>query len=235
MPWSRRFFNNENTDAPVKVWARVDEDDEVVLEDGRVPIRYEDDDDATVYSASPNNVSRSAEDADDSLQFLDDRFTQTRKTSTEVPEQLLGLDHPEPGTIEIHTDGAAIKSSGSKAGPAGLGVVLRSSENYKEISQYIGEASNQVAELAALYVGLNSVNNPSRTVEVFTDSKYARGMLVNEDWEANANQGLVRKLRDRGKEFENLTVEWVEGHSGEPLNERADDLATEAINRYQNG
>lgn len=239
MPWSRRYFNNDNTSSPVKVWARVDEDGELVLDDGRVPIRYEDSEDATVYSASPGNVEDSAEDFpdsgsgdDDSLAFLEDQYTATRLESTDPPPDVLQVDDPESGTIEIHTDGAAHKTSGSKQGPAGLGVVLRSVNNYKEISQYLGTASNQVAELAALYVGLNAVNNRSKPVRVYTDSKYARGMLV-EDWEAKANQKLVRKLRDLGENFEDLEVEWVEGHTGDPLNERADDLATEAVKREQ--
>ncbi|MFB6226932.1 MAG: ribonuclease HI, partial [bacterium] len=101
----------------------------------------------------------------------------------------------------------------------------------REIRQYLGKASNQVAELAALYVGLNAVEGRSKSVRVYTDSKYARGMLVNDHWEASANQKLVEKLRELGSSFDDLEVKWVEGHSGDPLNERADDLATEAVSQ----
>lgn len=238
MPWSRRYFSNDNTDGPVKVWAKVDDNDEVVTENGRVPIRYEDNDDATVYSASPSNVSDDPADHQDDedndcLQFLEDKMTRTRRTEEHPPPELEDLEEPPNGQVEIHTDGAASKGSGSKEGPAGLGVVLRSSKGYKGISQYIGRASNQVAELAALYVGLNAVNNRSKPVRVYTDSKYARGMLVNRNWDVNANEQLVYKLRDLGDDFDDLDVQWVEGHSGDPLNERADDLATDAVERHK--
>ncbi|MFB6226931.1 MAG: hypothetical protein ABEH89_01240, partial [bacterium] len=124
MPWSRRFFSNKNTDSPVKVWAKVDDNDEVLLEDGRVPIRYEDDEDATVYSASPDNVSSTPqENEDDSLAFLDDQYTGTRRVTDRMPAELREVDPPESDAVEIHTDGAAHKSSGSGEGPAGLGVV----------------------------------------------------------------------------------------------------------------
>lgn len=126
--------------------------------------------------------------------------------------------------IIAYTDGAC---SGNP-GPAGIGVVLLAGRHRKELTGYLGRATNNVAELAAMLVALRAVRDPSRVVRLYTDSGYARGLLTL-GWKAKANRALVEALRAEAARFDRLEVIQVPGHAGVPENERADQLARDAI------
>jgi ribonuclease HI len=132
---------------------------------------------------------------------------------------------PDPkDAICIFTDGA---SSGNP-GPAGIGVLLRFGEREKEISKYIGTATNNIAELEAIRAGLNAVKNKALPVRVFTDSRYAYGVLVL-GWKARKNQEIITSIKQMLSQFRDLKFIKVKGHAGIEGNERADLLATSAI------
>ena len=90
----------------------------------------------------------------------------------------------------------------------------------------------------AVIQGLNALSRPM-TVELFTDSKYVMNGVT--DWMANwkrngwktaakkpvANQDLWQQL-DAALTPHQVNWHWVKGHSGEPLNERCDELARAA-------
>jgi ribonuclease HI len=126
--------------------------------------------------------------------------------------------------ICLFTDGA---SSGNP-GPSGIGVLLRYGEHEKEISEYIGNATNNIAELKAIEAGLSALKNTDISVRLFTDSKYAYGLLVL-NWKARKNQELVESIQKIMDRFKDLKIIKVKGHSGHPGNERADYLATSAV------
>ncbi len=220
MPWAIRKFKGD------EVWARVDEDGDLVVEDGRVPIRYSDDDSAKVYRASPTNV------ADDNLAFQQAPFADTREESTTVPPEVDRLPPPEDDVMEVHVDGASIKEAAAPTGPSGIGVLTRTRDDYRELHQYIGETDNAVAELAAALVGLDLAKEHGGPVRLFTDSQYVKNMIVKRSWNASSNKRLVSMLRNRADEFDDLEVNWVRGHSGDPQNERVDDLANRAVARH---
>ena len=126
--------------------------------------------------------------------------------------------------ICLFTDGA---SSGNP-GPSGIGVLLRYGEHEKEISKYIGNATNNIAELNAIKVGLSSLKHTDIPVRLFTDSNYAYGLL-GLNWKPKKNQELVGSIKKIMARFKDLQIIKVKGHSGHPGNERADYLATSAI------
>jgi ribonuclease HI len=126
--------------------------------------------------------------------------------------------------ILIYTDGA---SSGNP-GPAGIGVVMRFGKYEKEISEYIGLATNNIAELRAIQAGLLAVKKKDLPVRIFTDSRYAYGVLAL-GWKAKANNEIVQSIKKTMKKFKNLEIVKVKGHAGDKGNERADFLATSAI------
>ena len=85
----------------------------------------------------------------------------------------------------------------------------------------------------------------SSDVELFTDSKYVKQGITEwiTKWKANGwrrrsgkkllpvkNEDLWRKL-DALAQAHRVTFKWVEGHAGHPENERADELARNAIPR----
>ena len=135
-----------------------------------------------------------------------------------------------PGT-EIWTDGAC---SGNP-GPMGIGVVILDAGKRKEISEYLGIGTNNIAELVAVERGLEvadklGIAGKDRPVRVYTDSSYSIGVL-SKGWKAKANQELIARLRKRLATMPNVEFVKVAGHAGIPENERCDELATTAISR----
>jgi len=126
--------------------------------------------------------------------------------------------------IYIYTDGAC---SGNP-GPAGVGVILVCETKRKEISKYIGEKTNNIAELMAVRKGLEAVKDRKRPVIVYSDSNYVVGVL-SKHWNVNANQELVVEIKDLIKGFTDVTFAKVDGHKGVKENERADTLAKQAV------
>ncbi|HSS03102.1 MAG TPA: ribonuclease H [Kofleriaceae bacterium] len=126
--------------------------------------------------------------------------------------------------ILAFTDGAC---SGNP-GPAGIGIVLVCGSHRKEISEYIGEATSNIAELTAIVRALSTVKDRDRHVIVHSDSEYAIGALTTA-WKIRANKQLVAQGRALAATFPRLRFEWVPGHAGIAENERCDALARAAI------
>jgi ribonuclease HI len=99
---------------------------------------------------------------------------------------------------------------------------------HREIYQYLGQGTNNIAELTAIKVGLEAVKNRSLPVRVYTDSQYSIGVLSG-NYKVKANRELILSIRELMKGFPALTLHKVRGHAGDPLNERADELARLAV------
>ncbi len=137
--------------------------------------------------------------------------------------------------VIIYTDGACRGNPGI----GGWGVLMSYQEEVKEL--YGGEANttNNKMELKAVIEGLNSLKEPC-SVKVFTDSKYVMEGINSwiHNWKKNnwktANKKDV-KNKDLWIQLDNLVSkhniawEWVKGHSGNPGNEKADELANRGI------
>ena len=71
-----------------------------------------------------------------------------------------------------------------------------------------------------------------------SDSEYAIGILSNPKWLAQANDELVRRIREDLSFRRNVKFEHVDGHKGIPGNEIADSLAkvgrkyVQVVSRY---
>ena len=128
--------------------------------------------------------------------------------------------------MQLWTDGACT----GNPGPAGLGVLYRYQGEVREVSEYLGHGTNNIAELTAILRGLQLVEDSGTPVDVMTDSAYCHGLLTK-SWKAKKNQELVAELRAEARRFGDLRIVKVPGHSGVPDNERADELATGAIVR----
>lgn len=138
-------------------------------------------------------------------------------------------------TIVIHTDGAC---SGNP-GPGGWGAVLQWKGHEKELSGAEAETTNNRMELMAAIAALEALKRPSN-VRLVTDSVYVRDGVTKwiHGWKKNGwktaakkpvkNEDLWRRLDEAAARHE-VIWEWVKGHAGHPENERADQLARDAI------
>ena len=135
-----------------------------------------------------------------------------------------------PDAILAFTDGAC---SGNP-GPAGIGIVLVCGSHRKEISEYIGEATSNIAELSAVVRALSTIKDRDRHVILHTDSEYTIGALTNA-WKIRANKHLIDQARALAATFTHLRFEWIPGHAGIVENERCDVLARGAIQSARGG
>src|SRR5262249_46422628 len=137
-----------------------------------------------------------------------------------------GAQPVPPDAIIVYTDGAC---SGNP-GPAGVGVVILDRGKRRELSEYLGTGTNNIAELRTIVRALEEVPH-DRTVVLHSDSSYALGLL-GKGWKAKANQELVERMRTLARQFPDLRLVKVDGHAGIAENERADELARTAIVKH---
>lgn len=243
MPWARFLFKKQQ-----KVYARVDLAGELVKDGPLVEIRYQLE--GKSYRAQPANLSPHPEGPGPLLPDPTDGPAATAAPAPPpVPPTTNGEAHdsvvsvrpaspkeeetqkpkdkhpPTPAdTVVIYADGAC---SGNP-GPAGLGVYLRYQHEVKEISEYLGQGTNNIAELMAIKRALENCPDKSLKIEIYTDSAYSIGVLT-QGWKAKANQELISEIRSMMRHFPRLKFIKVAGHAGIFGNERADELARQAI------
>jgi len=170
------------------------------------------------------------------------------KPKTEsLPESKI-TNHQSPITssaeskiISIHTDGACSKNPG----PGGWGVVIHFSDgSIKELGGGIRETTNNQMELQGAISALEflATHKQSTPVDLYTDSKYVLDGITKwiKGWKKNGwktkdnkpvkNQEFWQQLDPLNSS--NIRWHWVEGHSGDPDNERCDAIARSYTAKY---
>jgi len=226
------------------VFARCRPDGTVAADEtGRVDVKYKPDAAAKLYRATAANL-RVTPELENDRPLPDDEVegaaappaeTKAAKvTKASRPTSPAAGVASAPGqNVIVYTDGACT----GNPGPMGIGVVVMADGKRKEISEYLGEGTNNIAELTAIERGLEAVEALAketgeplveRPVLVHSDSAYAIGLL-SQGWKAKANAELVERLRARTRRFPRLRFVKVAGHAGVPENERCDELARAAV------
>jgi ribonuclease HI len=114
-------------------------------------------------------------------------------------------------------------------GPCGLGVVLIAPDGkMREGYEYLGEGTNNIAELTAVMRAVEAVPKDAPSLVIHTDSQYSIGVL-SKGWKAKANQALILDVKKALASYGKARLVYVPGHSGVPLNEKADELARLAV------
>jgi ribonuclease HI len=207
-----------------KVWLATGSEGKPIAKDGKMLIKYQLDQDYEYWVKATGVVpldSPSTTPAVKQKEKLKDRSSQRDHRHKRSAS---GQADDEKDVIYIFTDGA----SAGNPGPSGIGVVMRYGQHDKEISKYIGIATNNIAELKAIEKGLLSVKNTDLPVRLFTDSNYAYGVLAL-GWKTRKNKDIVASVKRTISKFKDLKFIKVKGHSGHEGNERADFLARTAI------
>ena len=225
MPWLRHRLRDND------VWAKVDANAALIKDaDGRVEIVYKPTPGARVYRAGARNLAPAPGSEPIDLE----PGPPAEPRSEDQGRGRAAARSPDArapaNAIHVWTDGAC---SGNP-GHAGLGVVIvGDGPGQREISEYLGEATNNIAELTAILRGLQAVSDKTRPVIIYSDSAYSIGLL-SQNWKAKKNVELVRELREVCRQFRDLRFVKVLAHSGIALNERVDQLAVGAISRRGN-
>jgi len=145
------------------------------------------------------------------------------------------------GKVVAYTDGACR----GNPGPGGWGALLVEDGVERELAGADPATTNNRMELMAAIVALESLAEPAE-VELHTDSQYVK--LGITEWLANwkrrgwrtaerkpvKNQDLWQRLEAAAARHR-VEWRWVKGHAGDPGNERADALATGAIDGVGGG
>ena len=137
--------------------------------------------------------------------------------------------------VTIYTDGACR----GNPGPGGWGAFLEYGGKQRTLHGGENPTTNNRMELTAVIKALEAIKVNCQ-IELYSDSKYVLQGIT--EWMPNwkkrnwltASKKPVQNV-DLWQELDSLVVDheinwhWVKGHSGDPGNERADQLANKAI------
>lgn len=137
--------------------------------------------------------------------------------------------------VMIYTDGACR----GNPGPGGWAAILIAGKRYRELYGSEAETTNNRMEMTAAIEALGALRRPAE-VRLHTDSVYLLKGVTEwmSGWKARGWRTSARKPvknRDLWEQLDELIhphdIEWVwvKGHSGDPGNDRADELANVAI------
>ncbi|HEY0706672.1 MAG TPA: ribonuclease H [Polyangia bacterium] len=217
MSWIKMSFKGQ------QVFVHADDAGRPILDpEGRAEMKYRESDSRS-YRPALVNLGKAAAGA----------VSARPSNGGAAPKRKPAAKRPPPGpastaTQHVWTDGACT----GNPGPMGIGVLVLWDEKRRELSEFLGVGTNNIAELTAIERGLDIAEEAApardRPVRVYTDSAYSIGVL-SMGWKAKANQELVGRIRERLKDFVDVTFIKVAGHAGVPENERCDELARQAI------
>ena len=139
--------------------------------------------------------------------------------------------------IVIYTDGACKGNPGE----GGWGAVIENKKSVNKLYGYEKNTTNNRMEIVAAIKALKTFSEKSDII-IYTDSKYLMNGINDwiNNWKKNnwktSNKKDVKnvdlwKIIDELNLKHNIEWNWVKGHSGNPGNEMADDLANLAISR----
>ena len=120
--------------------------------------------------------------------------------------------------VTIFCDGSSL-GNGQVSTRAAAFALLGYQGVWRAVGAYLGQATNQQAEVAAAALGLESLREPCR-VHLFTDSRYVVETMcgryrrkTNHEWWQRLDQAAARH---------EVRWEWTRGHDGHVIQEAVD-------------
>ena len=140
------------------------------------------------------------------------------------PTRLAGLLQDDGGRAHVYFDGA----SRGNPGPAAVGWVLVTGDGIAaEGSERVGRATNNQAEYEALLRALEAaLDYGFEELRIKGDSQLVVKQVRGE-WDVN--DPALREKRLRARELLDRVEEWSIDHVPRDINDRADELANEAL------
>lgn len=141
--------------------------------------------------------------------------------------------------IKIWTDGSCL----GNPGPGGWGFIATNGTQTVEHSGGAANTTNNQMELTAVIHALHAAQKYSE-IELHTDSQYVKNGMQSwiKNWKRNnwktaekkpvKNQELWKQLDELSSKIK-INWFWVKGHAGDEMNERVDNLARSAAEKFK--
>lgn len=123
--------------------------------------------------------------------------------------------------VTIVCDGSSL-GNGRGVTRAAAVAVLGFKGFWRAVGEYLGNATNQQAEIAAAALGLENLKEPCR-VKIFSDSRYVVETMTG-NFRKKTNHEWWAKL-DRAASKHEIEWQWIKGHAGHEIQEVADKAA----------
>lgn len=133
----------------------------------------------------------------------------------------------QPSTIQpkkevtIFCDGSSLGNGRADTRAAAV-ALLGFRGIWRSVGTYLGDATNQQAEIAAASVGLEALREACR-VHLFTDSRYVVETMSGR-FRRKANHDWWQRL-DKAASRHQVVWEWIRGHDGHVIQEAVDRAA----------
>jgi len=123
--------------------------------------------------------------------------------------------------VTIVCDGSSL-GNGRGVTRAAAVAVLGFKGYWKAVGEYLGNATNQQAEIYAAYLGLKNLKEPCR-VKVYSDSRYVVETMTG-NFRKKTNHDWWEKLAKAASKHQ-VEWQWIKGHAGHEVQEVADKMA----------
>src|SRR4051812_10484103 len=121
-------------------------------------------------------------------------------------------------SVTIFCDGSSLGNGQASTRAAGV-ALLGYRGLWRGVGEFLGQATNQQAEVAAASVGLEALREPCR-VRVVTDSRYVVETMSGR-FRRKSNLEWWERL-DKAARPHKISWEWAKGHAGHVIQEAAD-------------
>lgn len=120
--------------------------------------------------------------------------------------------------VTIYCDGSSL-GNGSEGARAAAAAVLIYNDKRKIAGEFLGNSTNQQAEIVAACLGLEALREGCE-VELLSDSQYVI-KTMNGEFKRGANLVFWQRL-DGAASRHRVEWKWVRGHAGNPTQEKCD-------------
>jgi ribonuclease HI len=131
--------------------------------------------------------------------------------------------------VTIVCDGSSLGNGRGETRAAAV-AILEYLGKRKICGEYLGNCTNQQAEVVAACLGLEALKEPCQ-IRLISDSQYVIKTMKGE-FKRKTNHAFWQRL-DTAKKLHQVTWEWTRGHAGHPVQEICDEaartIATEGI------
>ncbi|MFN2412588.1 MAG: ribonuclease HI [Pyrinomonadaceae bacterium] len=124
-------------------------------------------------------------------------------------------------TVTIVCDGSSLGNGKGETRAAAV-AVMGFKGYWKAFGEFLGNATNQQAEIAAALIGLKNLKEPCR-VNLLSDSRYVVETMLG-NFRKKTNHEWWTKL-DKAASKHDIEWQWVKGHAGHEIQEVADKAA----------